>query len=148
MQRRNQPSGAMHGRIIIVDDEMLAGLDFAQMLGDAGYDVLGVTDRAPEAVRAAKLHRPDLIIMDISLHARYDGIRAAREIRRTVGTPVLFVSGHCDKATKVRAATVSPVDHLEKPLSNRDLLRAVGKATPPRWPHAKSAIRQQPRTAA
>jgi response regulator NasT len=138
----------MHGRIIIVDDEMLAGLDFAQMLGDAGYEVVGVTDRAPEAVRAAQLHRPDLVIMDISLHARYDGIRAAREIRRTVGTPILFVSGHCDRATKVRAATVDPVAHLEKPIGNGELLQAVGKATPPRWPHAKSPLRQQPRPAA
>lgn len=146
MQRRTQPARAMHGRIIIVDDEMLSGLDFAQMLGDAGYEVVGVTDRAPEAVRAAKLHRPDLMIMDISLHARYDGIRAASEIRRTVGTPILFVSGHCDRATKVRAAKVEPVDHLEKPIGNGELLRAVGKATPPRWPHGK--LKQPPRRAA
>ncbi len=116
-------------RIIIVDDEMLTGLGYASALSDAGYHILGVTDRAPEAVRAAQEHRPDLVVMDISLHARFDGIRAAREIRRTVGTPILFVSAHCDSETIERAAAVRPVAHLAKPVPDWEFVHAVDAAT-------------------
>jgi two-component system, response regulator PdtaR len=116
-------------RIIIVDDEMLTGLGYASTLADAGYHILGITDRAPEAVRAAQQHRPDLVIMDISLHTRFDGIRAAREIQRTVGTPILFVSAHSDSETLERAAEVGPVAHLAKPVAANEFVRAVDKAT-------------------
>lgn len=149
MQQHHQTAEAANGRIIIVDDEMLTGLGYAQTLADAGYDVVGVTDRAREAVLAAQVHRPDLMIMDISLRARFDGIQAALEIRRTVGTPILFVATPCDRATMRRAASVDPVAHLEKPVGGGELVRAVGKATPPRWPQpAKSGVRQPPRSAA
>jgi CheY-like chemotaxis protein len=116
-------------RIIIVEDELLTGLGYASALSDAGYEVLGVADRAPDAVRAAQQHRPDLVIMDISLHSRFDGIRAAREIRRTVGTPIMFISAHCDAETVERAAQVQPVAHLGKPVNDLDFLRAVNEAT-------------------
>jgi DNA-binding NarL/FixJ family response regulator len=149
MQQHPVTGESANGRIIIVDDEMLTGLGYARTLAEAGYDVVGVTDRAREAVLAAELHRPDLMIMDISQRARFDGIRAAREVRRRVGTPILFVATTCDRATMRRAAAVDPVAHLRKPVGEGELVSAVGKATPPRWPQpGKTAVRPPQRGAA
>jgi AmiR/NasT family two-component response regulator len=139
-QDNAENSGSPTGRVLVVADEMLTGLDYAHSLADAGYEVIGVTDRATEAVPAARSERPDLLIMDISLHPRF-GIQAACQIQQSVGTPILFVT--VNRAT-LRTTGTRVAGVLQKPIDEEDFLRAVGKATPPRWPAEEGATERRP----
>jgi two-component system, response regulator PdtaR len=77
-----------------------------------------------QAVAAAEQHRPDLIIMDISLEGGTDGVDAAREIRSRIGIRSLFFTGVSDPQTRQRAIAADPIAFLDK-TSSPDQLRQV-----------------------
>jgi two-component system, response regulator PdtaR len=113
---------------LIVEDEMLIALATSAILAELGYQVTGVAPSADAAYRAAVEHRPDLVLMDITLQGETDGIEAARELKGRFGVPILFVTAHADGPTMDRAKTIDPVGYLIKPFSPRQLERAVASA--------------------
>lgn len=115
-------------RILIVEDEGLVALSISQTLSDAGYDVVGVAASADAAVRAAEARIPDLVLMDIALRGRKDGIEAARMLKERYELDILFVTAHGDPQTRLRAQAVDPAGFLIKPYDGEQLLRAVGQA--------------------
>src|SRR5919204_3084437 len=70
-------------RILVVDDNVDAADALSELLRDYGHDVITAhTGRV--AVDQAKLHRPDLVLLDISL-PEMDGYEVARKLRDEVG---------------------------------------------------------------
>lgn len=114
--------------ILIVEDEMLIALSTSATLSDLGYEVIGIAATAEDALRSAARQRPDLVLMDITLRERGDGIEAAQRLKEQLGIPVLFVTAHADGATMERAAALKPVGYLVKPFSPRQLGEAVSGA--------------------
>lgn len=64
-------------KIRIVEDEMIVAMSIKQKLLDLGYVAVGTTDIGEEAVKCASKSKPDLILMDIILKGKIDGIKAA-----------------------------------------------------------------------
>src|SRR5687768_13144320 len=60
-------------RVLIAEDEALIRLDLAEMLAEAGYDVVAQASDGEQAVEFAREYRPDLVIMDVKM-PRLDGI--------------------------------------------------------------------------
>jgi DNA-binding NarL/FixJ family response regulator len=82
-------------RVIVCDDEPIVREGVAHILRDAGFDVVALAADAPELVRKARAHRPDVVITDIRIPPDNieDGLRAAKTIRRELaGTAVLVLS--------------------------------------------------------
>ena len=82
-------------RVIVCDDEPIVREGVAHILRDAGFDVVAVAADAPELVRKARAHRPDVVVTDIRIPPdnTEDGLRAAKTIRRELsGTAVLVLS--------------------------------------------------------
>ena len=73
----------------------------------------------------------DLVLMDIRLAGRMDGIEAARRIRESRGTPIIFITAHGDPATREHIERVVPgAPVLAKPVTGdklRDAIAAVRK---------------------
>ena len=59
------PAAAPAVRVVIAEDEAIIRLDLAEMLGEAGYDVVGETGRGDEAVALVRALEPDLAILDV-----------------------------------------------------------------------------------
>lgn len=114
--------------ILIVEDEGLVALSISQILTTAGYEIVGIAGSAEAAIRTAEDHNPDLILMDIALRGRTDGIEAARVLKSRHDLRVLFVSAHGDSQTRSRAEAVKPVGFLIKPYDGGELLAAVERA--------------------
>ena len=91
-------------RVLIVDDHTLVRAGLARLLqGFAGVDVCAEASRADEALDLALIHRPDVVLMDLSLPGR-SGIEAMTAIRAELPvTRVLIMSMH-DDAQHVRSA--------------------------------------------
>ncbi|NYZ64356.1 response regulator transcription factor [Luteimonas deserti] len=91
-------------RVLIVDDHTLVRAGLARLLqGFAGVDVCAEASRADEALDLALIHRPDLVLMDLSLPGR-SGIEAMASIHAELpATRVLIMSMH-DDAQHVRSA--------------------------------------------
>jgi len=112
-------------RILIVEDEFLIALELESSLLDAGYRVVGIAVTAKEAVAMARSEQPDLVIMDIRLADRSDGVDAAVELFDTFGIRSIFASAHADAETRKRAAPAKPIGWVQKPYSGEALIRLI-----------------------
>lgn len=115
-------------RILIVEDEGLVARDLEAMIRNLGYRVVGICSSAEEAFRLIHTRRPDLIIMDIVLQGKLDGIKAAEEIRRRHNLPIIFLTAHTDEATFQRAKITNPVAFIHKPIEQKELLTVIEMA--------------------
>jgi CheY-like chemotaxis protein len=71
---------------------------------------------------------PDLILIDIILAGKIDGIETARRIRATGPTRIIFLTANTDEATRQRALALSPDGFLLKPFTEDELRETVEKA--------------------
>ncbi|MDW8335277.1 MAG: response regulator, partial [Bacteroidia bacterium] len=115
--------------ILIVEDEILVGMDLQTRLNEAGYRVVGWAKTADEAVRMADELRPDLVLMDVELRdEQRGGIRAALEIQRRRPVPVIYSSGYSDGSIVEQAIASNPYGFLVKPYRDAELFSAVRSA--------------------
>jgi len=115
--------------ILIVEDDGLIALHLQELLQNAGYDVpppVASGEEAIEYVRTCPL--PDLILMDVTLDGRIDGIETARQIQKSFGIPVIFLSAHSATNRLSQRDEVKPYGFLGKPFIGSDVIAAVEKA--------------------
>ncbi len=108
-------------KIIVVEDEVLVGLDIKNTLEDLGYDVVSVFAEAGQLLNYLQDRTPDLILMDIHLKGDMDGIDAAREVYDRYGIPVLFLTAFANTEVICRAREVGAYGYLLKPFKNQEL---------------------------
>src|SRR5687767_4314897 len=118
----------MPPRVLIIEDDPLIGREFQEAIAGAGYEVLGPARSMAAGLYLAQLMAADLVVIDIGLAGTVDGIEGARQLRRGLGLPVIFVSGRSDPDTRARAAAVGPAAFLDKPCSPPALLQAIRQA--------------------
>src|SRR4051812_28505769 len=94
-------------RILVVEDESLVAGAIQERLTRLGAGAVGVVATGAPAVAWASRTRPDLVLMDIHLKGSLDGIDAAGEIYRELGTPVVYLTAYSDRATLDRARTIA-----------------------------------------
>ena len=108
-------------KILIVDDEWLTRLEIEGMLSDLGYDVAGQAETGVEAVAMARELSPDLILMDVKMPGEMNGIDAAREIKRELKIPIVFISGYGDPEYIEAAKEIAPFGYVMKPFDEREV---------------------------
>jgi Response regulator containing CheY-like receiver, AAA-type ATPase, and DNA-binding domains len=120
-------SNTMHAaaRVLIVEDEFAVAMELEDRLENLGYDVVGHELRGREAIERAQETTPDLVLMDIRLDGRMDGIDAAQEIRTKLHVPVVFVTAYSDDETLKRAKETAPFGYVIKPFEERELYAAI-----------------------
>src|SRR5438132_9466755 len=122
------PDPGLARRILIVEDNYFVAHQCRNALFDAGYDVVDAVITADDAVRAAMDRRPELVLMDIYLPGKRDGVDAAVEIFQRFGIRSVFASALSDAAVKARAESAQPLAWLAKPFNDRKLVATVGSA--------------------
>jgi two-component system KDP operon response regulator KdpE len=111
-------------RILIVDDELPIQRILRRNLSVSGYDVL-VADNGEQAVEMARVHEPDLILLDLCLPGQIDGLEVCRQVRLSMQTPIIVLSALVDEKQKVEALDLGADDYLTKPFSNDELQARV-----------------------
>ena len=111
-------------RILVAEDEAIIRLDLAEMLGEAGYEVVGQASNGEQAVEMATSMRPDLVIMDVKMPV-LDGISAAERIGKLHLAPVVLLTAFSQKELVERARDAGAMAYVIKPFSPADLLPAV-----------------------
>lgn len=112
-------------RLLVVEDEAVTAKDLASDLIQLGYEVVGVTDNAEDAIRLAAELLPDLILMDITLAGPTNGIQAADQIRKVHAIPIVFMTAHSDINTIECAKTAEPFGYLPKPCNVNSLMSTI-----------------------
>ena len=123
-------------RVLLAEDEALIRLDLAEMLTDAGYEVVGQASNGEEAVSLADSLQPDLIIMDVKMPVM-DGLTAAETIGEKRICPVIMLTAFSQKELVERARDAGVMAYIVKPFTQADLAPAVDIATS-RWAELKA----------
>jgi PAS domain S-box-containing protein len=115
-------------RIFIVEDESIVVADLVETLRSRGYSVAGTARSGETAVERIPGLHPDLVLMDIHLAGKMDGVEAAAEIHRTSDVPVIFITAYADKELLERAKRTEPYGYLIKPYDERELRSVIEMA--------------------
>jgi PAS domain S-box-containing protein len=112
--------------ILIVEDEPMMADSLRLQLEHCGYQIAALIGQGDAAVEYCKTTTPpDLVLMDIVLAGRMDGIEAARLIRENYHLPVLYLTAYADDAFFQRAQVTEPYAYLLKPSSSREIQLAI-----------------------
>lgn len=109
-------------QILIVEDEIIIAEDIQTKLIRMGYSVPAVVSSGEEAIVKVKENNPDLILMDIVLFGKMDGIEAAEKIHSFSDVPIIYLTAFADQDTLERAKITEPFGYLIKPFKERELL--------------------------
>lgn len=112
-------------RALIVEDEILIAEELKERLSRLGFEVIGSVDSADEGIAIATGEKPDLILMDIRLKGKKDGIQAACEIRKQVDLPIIYVTAYSDTATVARVQASEHDGFILKPFHRHDLQSTI-----------------------
>ncbi len=123
-------------RILVAEDEAIIRLDLAEMLGEAGYDVVGQAGDGEQAVEMALALRPDIVIMDIKMPVM-DGITAAEQIGKERICPVVMLTAFSQTELVERARDAGVMAYVVKPFTASDVMPALDIALS-RWSELKA----------
>ena len=115
-------------QILIVEDEVITAMEIQSRLEDAGYAVIAIVSSAEEAIANLSSNRPDLVLMDIHLRGKMDGIEAAEAIRRRYDVAVVYLTAYTDGETLLRAKATQPDGYIFKPFEEWDIHTTVEMA--------------------
>jgi response regulator NasT len=109
-------------RVLVAEDETIIRLDLVEMLTEAGYEVVAQAENGAIAIELAKLHNPDLAILDVKM-PEMDGITAAEQIILTA--PVLMLTAFSQRDLVERARDAGVMAYVVKPFLINDLVPAI-----------------------
>jgi PAS domain S-box-containing protein len=107
--------------ILLVEDESIVAMDLQRRLKNAGFGIAGHVVSGEAAVDFVRECQPDLILMDIQLKGKLDGIQSAEIIRKEYDIPVIFLTAFADKPTLERAKVTEAYAYILKPYQEREL---------------------------
>jgi PAS domain S-box-containing protein/putative nucleotidyltransferase with HDIG domain len=115
-------------QILIVEDERIEAEDIKTSLQNLGYSVSGTAFSGKEAVKKAEEFHPDLVLMDIVLGGKMDGIEAASTISSRFDIPVVYLTAYTDTKMLARAKATEPFGYIIKPFEDKELKTTVEMA--------------------
>ena len=112
--------------IIIVDDDFRVREAISDLLTSRRFASVAFASAA-EYLRFGNSDVPSCLILDLSL-PDIDGLELQTAIAPTQHPPIVFISGHGDIPSSVRAMKAGAIDFLTKPINEEQLLQAIETA--------------------
>ena len=112
-------------KILVVDDEAIITMQLEERLSAMGYTVAGMAASGEDAVDKARRIRPDLVLMDIVMPGKMNGIEAAKIITKELDIPVVFVTSYADDTIIEKAKSVRPYGYIVKPFNELEIKAAI-----------------------
>ena len=108
-------------KILVVEDESIVAWYLQEALKHLGHQVVGSAISGEEALECAAETQPNLVLMDIRLKGKMDGIAAAEQIYSRFDIPIVYLTAHADECTLKRAIATKPFGYLVKPFQEREV---------------------------
>jgi DNA-binding response OmpR family regulator len=112
-------------KILIVEDEIITGMMLREELKRNRFSTIELVTTGENAIKSVKKNPPDLILMDILLAGKLNGVDIIKEIQAFCNIPVIFMTGFDDKETKSTALNLKPLGFFNKPILINELLNTI-----------------------
>jgi FixJ family two-component response regulator len=120
--------GELNSTVFVVDDDPSVRKSLSRLMASAGYAVETFASAREFLDRGHHQDTPGCVVLDVSMPG-LSGLDLQRELMAfTPPLPIIFITGHGDIPTSVRAMKDGAVDFLTKPVDGRDLLTVVRQA--------------------
>ena len=107
--------------VLIIEDESIVALHIKKTIESLEHEVVKVVKNSEDALKAAKNHKIDLVISDIKIQGRTDGIECCTELQKAYGLAVVFITAFRDVQTLQRASKLNFIGYLIKPFREDEL---------------------------
>lgn len=108
-------------KIMVVEDDSIVAESVIYLLKKYNYLPVGPFTSAREAIKGADENRPDLVLMDINLKGKMEGVTAAEEIHKRYDIPIIFTTAYATDEVLEKARLSSPYSYILKPFSENEL---------------------------
>jgi len=112
-------------KIGIVEDELVIARTILNTLNELGYSHCGPAISYTEAIEMLERDKPDLLLLDIQLSGKKDGIDVAEKLNEAYRIPFIFLTANSDGETIDRAKKVKPHAYIVKPFTKEELFAAI-----------------------
>lgn len=112
-------------KILVVDDEAIITMQLEERLSAMGYNVIGMAASGEEGIEKARRFLPDLVLMDIVMPGKSNGIDAAKIITTELNIPVVFVTAYADDVIIEKAKGARPYGYIVKPFNELEIKAAI-----------------------
>ncbi len=112
-------------KVLIVEDEAIIAMALAADMEEMGYEVEEIASSGEEAVKIIKEKDIGLLMLDIKLGGKWNGIETLQEVRKYSNPAVIIISGNSEKDTYNRAQDLNINGFLVKPVNIKDLYQVL-----------------------
>ena len=112
-------------KILLVEDEVLVAEDIAADLMEYGFNVVDMVISGEECLQKHEQHNPDVVIMDINIKGKIDGIETAKLLNEKKVVPIVYLTANSDLTTMQRVLDTFPAAFISKPYTKVDLIMAI-----------------------
>lgn len=114
-------------KILIVEDETIISMELKMRLESKGYQFVFTTISGEQAVKMAASLQPDVILMDIMLNGKLNGIEAAERILSRRKIAIIYITANSNLKYDPQLIGTRPVAVLAKPVEERELFGLIEK---------------------
>jgi PAS domain S-box-containing protein len=114
-------------RILLVENEGIEAMDIKRELESFGYHVPYIAVDGEDAIEMAKKIAPDLILMDIMLPGKIDGVEVSKKLS-PLKIPVVYLTANSEPATFERAKKTDPYGYIIKPFDSKEFKYTIDLA--------------------
>ena len=107
--------------ILITEDDTVSALLLRKALEKSGHKIIGVADSGEKALEMLEDTKADIVMMDISLAGKLDGITTTEIINEKFKIPVVYLTASSDSVTLQKVAGTNPSAYVIKPFNIREL---------------------------
>ncbi|SDG87038.1 response regulator transcription factor [Psychroflexus sediminis] len=114
----------MKTKILVVEDDKLVSYEIKTILDKNGFDV-NICDSYTNCIKNLDTFKPELILLDIDLSKKYEGIQIGSYLNSKCDLPFIYITGYTDIETLKRIQTTKPVGYLSKPFREIDIINNI-----------------------
>jgi AmiR/NasT family two-component response regulator len=112
----------MSVNVVIVEDDFIIQMFLEETMIKLGYNVIGLADNSEDCIRLTEQFSPDIILMDINIDGKINGIDTAQIIYEKYKIPLVFLTGNRSQLTKEVIEKTNPICIIKKPVDENQLI--------------------------
>lgn len=114
--------------VFILEDEFIVLKDIQSSLKKLGYNIIGSAPSGEKTLELLAENQPDIVLMDIMLKGKMNGIETAEIVKNKYSIPVIYLTAYADEATLALAKVTEPYGYILKPFKEIDLHTSIEMA--------------------